>query len=140
MKISQNSQKTICVRISFFDKVKLCRSAASLKTRILVNFPKFVRTTPDDCLWLRQYQLLTISAKQAPSQMFDWVENRLQSKSLKYWAHFLFPVFKLSRENTQSKNMCEIIFEKGKLFMQKHQSKAFFKKGVICRTPPGDYF
>ena len=46
--------------------------------------------------------------------MFGWVENRLQSKSLKYWAHFLFPVFKLSRENTQSKNMCEIIFEKGK--------------------------
>ena len=41
--------RNICVGISFFDKVKLCRSAASLKTRLqlrclLVNFAKFVRT------------------------------------------------------------------------------------------------
>ena len=45
----ENSQENICVGISFFDKVKLCRSAASLKTRLqrrcfLVNFAKFVRT------------------------------------------------------------------------------------------------
>ena len=32
--ISQNSQENIWVGISFFDKVKLCRSAASLKTRL----------------------------------------------------------------------------------------------------------
>ena len=47
--ISQNSQENICAGISFFDKVKLCRSAASLKTRLysrcfLVDFPKFAKT------------------------------------------------------------------------------------------------
>ena len=47
--ISQNSQENICAGISFFDKVKLYRSATSLKTRLqrsyfLVNFVKFVRT------------------------------------------------------------------------------------------------
>ena len=31
--ISQNSPENICAGISVFDKVKLCRSAASLKTR-----------------------------------------------------------------------------------------------------------
>ena len=41
-------QENICVGISFFDKVKLCRSAALLKTRLyrryfLVNFAKYVR-------------------------------------------------------------------------------------------------
>ena len=33
-------------------------------------------------------RLLTILARKAPSQMFDWVENRLLAKSFKYWAHF----------------------------------------------------
>ena len=32
--ISQNTQEDICAWISFLDKVKLCRSAASLKTRL----------------------------------------------------------------------------------------------------------
>ena len=32
--ISQNSQENICAGTSFFDKVKLCRSAASLKTQV----------------------------------------------------------------------------------------------------------
>ena len=32
--ILQNSQENICVGISFFDKVKLCKSAASLKTKL----------------------------------------------------------------------------------------------------------
>ena len=32
--IFQNSQEIICVKISFFDKVKYCRYAASLKTRL----------------------------------------------------------------------------------------------------------
>ena len=32
--ISQNSQENIRVGISFLDKVKLCGSAASLKTRL----------------------------------------------------------------------------------------------------------
>ena len=30
------------------------------------------------------FKLLTIFAKKAPSQMFDWVENRLLAKGLKY--------------------------------------------------------
>ena len=46
--MSQNSQENIFAEISFFDKVKLCRSATSLKTTIwhkcfLVNFTKSVR-------------------------------------------------------------------------------------------------
>ena len=43
--------------------------------------------------------------------MFDWVENRLQAKGLKYWAHSCSQSFKLSRKNTQPENMCHIIFE-----------------------------
>ena len=48
--------------------------------------------------------------------MFDWVKNRLLAKGLKYRAH-LFPqiyFYKLSRENTQPENMCDIVFEKVK--------------------------
>ena len=37
---------------------------------------------------VNDFKLLTIFAKKAPSQMFDWVENRLLVKGLKYWAHF----------------------------------------------------
>ena len=32
--VSQNSKESICAGISFFDKVKLCRSALSLKARL----------------------------------------------------------------------------------------------------------
>ena len=42
------TRKHVSESLFFFDKVKLCRSAASLKTRLhryfLVNFAKFVRT------------------------------------------------------------------------------------------------
>ena len=58
--VSQNSQENMC-RNLFFDKVKFCRSATSLKTSpyhrcFLMNFAKFIRTpffgiTPDDCFW-----------------------------------------------------------------------------------------
>ena len=44
--------------------------------------------------------------------MFDWIENRLLAKGLKYWAHF--PAYKLNRKNTQPENMCDIDFEKAK--------------------------
>ena len=47
-----------------------------------MNFAKFVRTS----FFAEHHQtkLLTIFAKKVPSQMFDWVENRLQAKGLKY--------------------------------------------------------
>ena len=43
----------------------------------------------------------------------------------------LFAVFKLSRENTQPENICEIIFEKTKGVYEKQPSKGFFKKGLV---------
>ena len=50
----------------------------------------------------------------------------------------LFPVYKLSRENTQPENMCAIVFEEAKkspshkrVFMQKQPSERFFKKGAM---------
>ena len=60
--------------------------------------------------------------------MFDWVVG--------VWLGFetlsslLFQVYKLSRENTQPKNMCDIVFEKNKRswWGSKQQSKGFFKK------------
>ena len=33
------------------------------------------------------FKLLTIFAKKVPSQMLNWVENRLLAEGLKYWAH-----------------------------------------------------
>ena len=33
---------------------------------------------------LNGFKLLTIFARKAPSQMFNWVENRLLAKDLKY--------------------------------------------------------
>ena len=48
----------------------------------------------------------------------------------------LFPVYKISRENTLPENLCDIVFEKMKgrggtepVFMQKQPSEGFFKKG-----------
>ena len=34
---------------------------------------------------LNGFKLLTIFAKKSPLQMFDWVENRILAKGLKYW-------------------------------------------------------
>ena len=48
------------------------------------------------------------------------------------------PVYKLSRENAQSVNMCNNVFEKAKrparkaeVFLQKQLSEGFFKGGFI---------
>ena len=46
--------------------------------------------------------------------MFDWVENRLQAKGLKYWARSCSQSSNLCRENTQQENMCDIIFKNTK--------------------------
>ena len=52
----------------------------------------------------------------------------------------MFAVFKLTRENTQPENMCDIISEKAKdrggtinrtSFIQKQPSERFFKKGIL---------
>ena len=48
--------------------------------------------------------------------MLDWVENRLlaSDNGFEMLSSLLFPVYKLSRENTQPENMCDIVFEKVK--------------------------
>ena len=52
----------------------------------------------------------------------------------------MLPVYRLSRENTQPENMCDIVFEKiqscgGKVnrtsVMQKKPSQGFFNKGFM---------
>ena len=43
--------------------------------------------------------------------MLEWVENRLLVRGFKYSARSCFPVYKLSRENTQAE-ICDIVFEK----------------------------
>ena len=53
-------------------------------------------------------KLLTISARKAPSYMFDWVENRFLAKSFTY---FLFPTFKLNRK-ILSQEICVTSFLK----------------------------
>ena len=56
----------------------------------------------------------------------------------------LFPVYNLNWENTQPKNMCDIVFEKAKgcggtlteqVFVQKQPPEGFFKKGVMRIFP-----
>ena len=42
----------------------------------------------------------------------------------------LFPVFRLSTENSQPENMYDIFLKRRKVFMQMQPSKGFFKK---CR-------
>ena len=95
--ISQNTQENICAWISFFDKVKLCRSAASLKNETLAQvlsfeFCKIRKNTFFENTTRRLLLIIAVSTvnyfrKRAPSHMFDWVENRLQAKDLKHWAH-----------------------------------------------------
>ena len=45
-----------------------------------------------------------------------WVENRLlaSSQGFERLSSLLFPVYQLSRENTQPENICDIVFEKTK--------------------------
>ena len=53
-------------------------------------------------------KLLTISARKAPSYMFDWVENRFLAKSFTYC---LFPTYKLNRQ-ILSQEICVTSFLK----------------------------
>ena len=66
---------------------------------------------------LNSFKLLTILAEKAPSQIFDWVGNSLLVKGLKYWTHSCSQP--TSRENTQPKNMSDIVFERRKVVVGK---------------------
>ena len=43
--------------------------------------------------------------------MLDWIENKFLAKELSF---LLFPLYKLSLENTQLENMCDTVLEKTK--------------------------
>ena len=114
------TRKHLCQSL-LFDKVKLCRSAASLKTRLqrrcfLANFAKFVRTPFLQNTTRRLLLIITVStvfAEKASSQIFDWVENRLQGKGLKYGAHSCSQPSTYT-EKILSRKMCDIVFENTK--------------------------
>ena len=61
---------------------------------------------------LNAFKLLIIFENKAPLQTFDLVVGVL----LRFWSIelTLVPSCKLSQENTQPENMCEIVFEKTK--------------------------
>ena len=54
------------------ENLQVCRTLSNIYKRDL-----FVKI-------LNSFKLLTIFEKKAPSQMFDWVENRSLAKGLKY--------------------------------------------------------
>ena len=84
---------------------------------------------------LNGFKPLTIFGKKAPSQIFDWVENRSLAKGLKYW------VYSSSKslnevEKILSRKICVTSFLKkqkqtARVFMQKQPSEGFFKKRVM---------
>ena len=71
----------MCRNLFFFDKVKLCRSAASLKTRLhrcfLVNFAKFVRTpflqnTPRRLLLIIAVSIVLVMRRELASETVNY--------------------------------------------------------------------
>ena len=86
-----------------------------------------------------QTYAMALSSRKCSIVNVEWVENRLLAKVLKILSSFLSPVFKLSQENTQPENMCDIVFEKtndcGRTvrcrYMQKQPYEGFFKKVVM---------
>ena len=134
------TRKHLCLNL-FFDKVKLCRFSASLKTRLWrrcfpVNFAKFVRTPLLQNTTRRLFLIIAVSTfnyfrKKARSEMFNWVENRLQAKGLKHWAHSCSQSL-TQAEKILSRKVCVILFLKTrKVFMQKQPPNRFLKKGVM---------
>ena len=63
--------------------------------------------------------------------MFDWVGSRLQAKGSKILSSLLLPVFKLSPENAQPENMCEIIFEKAEGVYTEATVQSVLQKKVL---------
>ena len=81
---------------------------------------------------LNGFRLLAV--KKAPSQMFDWVESRFLGSGERFeiLSSRLFPVNKLSRENTLPENVCDIKDERSWwAFIQEQPSKGVLKKGVM---------
>ena len=62
--------------------------------------------------------------------MLNWVENGLLAKDLT----LLLLVYKLSRENTQSKNMCNNIFEKAKRRAGKVNRTSVYAEAAVPRV------
>ena len=66
------------------------RKSLTLLHLVVADYRGVVRTwsniTMEHCLKkiLNGFKLLTILAKKTPSQIFDWVENKLLAKRLKY--------------------------------------------------------
>ena len=69
-------------------------------------------------------RLANIFAKKDPSQMLDWVENRLLAKSLKYWP----PVYKLSREILSRKICVTSFLKRYKVVLRKLAEWVFMHK------------
>ena len=59
--------------------------------------------------------------KITPLQIFKWVESHLQvsGEGFKILRSFLFPIYKLSQDNTEPENICDIVFEKMKVFKKR---------------------
>ena len=59
-------------------------------------------------------KILLLAVKKAPSQIFDWIENRFlgSGEGFEILSSRLFPVNKLSQENTLPENVCDIKDEK----------------------------
>ena len=89
---------------------------------------------------LNGFKTLTIFGKKAPSQIFDWVENRSLAKGLKYWVYSSSKSLN-EAEKILSRKICVTSFLKkqkvavgqwtARVFMQKHPSEGFFKKRVM---------
>ena len=110
--ISQNSQGNFCIEMSFFDKVKLCRSAPSLKARpqrrcFLVNFAKFVRTPFLQNTTRRRLLIIPTINKQYDTFLLTyaifWGHNLLSFSSSIFMHFFQFFSFSFTYLQTNSK-------------------------------------
>ena len=116
--MNKSSSKNLFLRFKFFALLHLL--VAAYKGALEPSQTSTVK------LFLLNY--LTIFAKKAPSQMFDWVEK------FEILISLLFPVYVVSRKKTLLENVYDIAFEKMKgrggmerVFMQKEPSRNFVK-------------
>ena len=105
LKISQISQETTCVRISFYWSCRLCRLSNFIKKRLQHRcFPEhlFCRTTANGCLWFLQvFNLDMLRDKRRNStEFFRWIkppspiEKRGLLKGWKYLLKIVLEFFK----------------------------------------------
>ena len=74
--------------------VQICESDKKFVSSLVFHFTTpFIGLVVEHLQWkffaeiLNGFKLLTIFAKKAPSQMFEWVENKLLVKGFKYGVH-----------------------------------------------------